>query len=115
MDLGTIKQNMGQYRNPQQFENDVRLVFANARNYNPEGTDVRKMANSVEEKFSEKWNRTIVPKLTEEHRISIEEERSLRQSKAGLLAMKTEGDIDHICGQLLERLEVVSIVVICVC
>lgn len=106
MDLGTIKQKMNSYRSPHQFEDDVRLVFSNARSYNPEGTDVRRMADAVEEKFSEKWTRNILPKLNEEQRICMEEERTLRQSKASLLVMKTEGDIDYICGQLLERLEV---------
>ncbi|GMH34184.1 hypothetical protein BSKO_02018 [Bryopsis sp. KO-2023] len=105
MDLGTIKAKMSTYRNPYEFESDVRLVFSNARAYNPEGTDVRKMADAVEEKFVEKWNKNIVAKLNDEQRACAEEERSLRQSKAGLMVMKTEGDIDHNCGLLLGRLE----------
>eukprot|EP00735_Rhodelphis_limneticus_P010598 TRINITY_DN3383_c0_g1::TRINITY_DN3383_c0_g1_i1::g.30966::m.30966 TRINITY_DN3383_c0_g1::TRINITY_DN3383_c0_g1_i1::g.30966 ORF type:complete len:400 (+),score=50.60,sp/Q9Y7N0/BDF1_SCHPO/33.33/1e-36,sp/Q9Y7N0/BDF1_SCHPO/39.60/2e-19,sp/Q9Y7N0/BDF1_SCHPO/29.89/3e-16,Bromodomain/PF00439.20/1.8e-24,Bromodomain/PF00439.20/1.7e-20 TRINITY_DN3383_c0_g1_i1:45-1202(+) len=53
MDLGTVKARLDQneYDNPQQFVNDVRLVFRNAYTYNPEGSQVRAMAEALSKTF----------------------------------------------------------------
>jgi len=50
MDFATIKAKVdsGAYQGPQQFYDDVKLVFANARQFNPPGSDVNLMASGVE-------------------------------------------------------------------
>lgn len=53
MDLGTIRANLQRsaYSNGSAFVNDVRLVFTNATTYNPSGSDVHIMAQTVSEEF----------------------------------------------------------------
>jgi hypothetical protein len=67
MDLGTIKKKMesSEYSNVREIYADVRLVFKNAMRYNEEKEDVYVMAESLLEKFEEKWL-LIMPKLVEE-------------------------------------------------
>ena len=50
MDFATIKANMegGVYKEAQQFYDGMKLVFNNARRYNPPGSDVNLMASGVE-------------------------------------------------------------------
>ncbi len=50
MDFATIKANVegGVYKEPQQFYDGMKLVFNNARRYNPPGSDVSLMASGVE-------------------------------------------------------------------
>lgn len=50
MDFATIKAKVdsGAYKGPQHFFDDMKLVFSNARRYNPPGSDVNLMANGVE-------------------------------------------------------------------
>ena len=49
MDFGTVKARMdsGAYVQPGQFNTDMRLVFGNARKYNPPGSDVYHMAGTL--------------------------------------------------------------------
>ncbi|EKX45141.1 hypothetical protein GUITHDRAFT_108789 [Guillardia theta CCMP2712] len=58
MDLGTVKSNLekGVLANPQQFKDDVLLVFRNAMTYNPEGHDVHVMAKTLKVLFEGKWS-----------------------------------------------------------
>lgn len=57
MDLGTIKKKLdgGDYLLPNEFAADVRLTFANAMKYNPQGHDVYIMADSLRQIFEDKW------------------------------------------------------------
>ncbi|KQJ94249.1 transcription factor GTE4 [Brachypodium distachyon] len=57
MDLGTIKAQLtrGQYRNPKEFADDVRLTFHNAMTYNPKGQDVHFMAEQLLGIFEAQW------------------------------------------------------------
>lgn len=50
MDFATIKAKVDSaaYKSPQDFFNDMKLVFTNARRFNPPGSDVNLMANGVE-------------------------------------------------------------------
>jgi hypothetical protein len=50
MDLQTIKQkiDMGKYSDKQEFENDVKLIFSNAKTYNQPNTVYYKYAEEVE-------------------------------------------------------------------
>ncbi|CAF2095522.1 BnaA05g08990D [Brassica napus] len=82
MDLGTIRTKMegSEYSNVREIYADVRLVFKNAMRYNEEKHDVYVMAESLLEKFEEKWL-TIMPKLVEEEKKQAEEEAQDRASK----------------------------------
>ncbi|KAL1194747.1 Transcription factor GTE1 [Cardamine amara subsp. amara] len=82
MDLGTIKKKLegSEYSNVREIYADVRLVFKNAMKYNEEKEDVYVMAESLLEKFEEKWL-TIMPKLVEEEKKQAEEEAEERASK----------------------------------
>lgn len=53
MDLGTIRSNLQRaaYSNGSAFVSDMRLVFRNATTYNPPGSDVHIMANTLLEEF----------------------------------------------------------------
>ena len=68
MDLGTIKQGLeagGVYAHPDQVATHIRLVFANARRYNPPGSDVHIMACTLAEAFEGRWAATVAPKLAD--------------------------------------------------
>eukprot|EP01125_Pyxidicula_operculata_P022016 TRINITY_DN883_c0_g1_i4.p1 TRINITY_DN883_c0_g1~~TRINITY_DN883_c0_g1_i4.p1 ORF type:complete len:911 (-),score=304.98 TRINITY_DN883_c0_g1_i4:1534-4266(-) len=55
MDLGTIKDSLfaGMYTSVKDFAEDVRLVFDNAKLYNPVGTDVHYMADELSKIFED--------------------------------------------------------------
>ena len=64
MDLGTINARLrgSKYSSPQEFHEDVQLVWSNAMTYNPPGTDVHVMAvemkkvfDDIYSKASQKW------------------------------------------------------------
>lgn len=57
MDLGTVKKKLlsGQYLDPLGFAADVRLTFANAMTYNPQGNDVHFMAKTLGKFFEIRW------------------------------------------------------------
>ncbi|XP_056845973.1 transcription factor GTE1 isoform X1 [Raphanus sativus] len=82
MDLGTIRTKMegSEYSNVREIYADVRLVFKNAMRYNEEKDDVYVMAESLLEKFEEKWL-TIMPRLVEEEKKQAEEEAQDRASR----------------------------------
>ncbi|XP_023639941.1 transcription factor GTE1 [Capsella rubella] len=82
MDLGTIKKKMdgSEYSNVREIYADVRLVFKNAMKYNEAKEDVYVMAESLLQKFEEKWIQ-IMPKLVEEEKKQAEEEAEEYASK----------------------------------
>ncbi|KAG7638517.1 Bromodomain-like superfamily [Arabidopsis thaliana x Arabidopsis arenosa] len=82
MDLGTIKKKMesSEYSNVREIYADVRLVFKNAMRYNEEKEDVYVMAESLLEKFEEKWL-LIMPKLVEEEKKQVDEEAEQHANK----------------------------------
>jgi len=59
MDLGTVKQKMDsrEYRSPQEFAEDVRLIFTNCYRYNPPESDVVMMAKKLQDVFEMKYAR----------------------------------------------------------
>ncbi|KAI7901743.1 Bromodomain-containing protein [Cokeromyces recurvatus] len=91
MDLSTIerKLNEGDYEDPKQFEQDIRLMFNNCYTYNPPNLPVYKMGRELEKVFDEKWTQrpsTPVPTpMTEEafEDIQEEEEEEGRRRRTG--------------------------------
>ncbi|CAN5952110.1 unnamed protein product [Sphagnum jensenii] len=76
MDLGTVRDRLakGLYSSLNSFADDVRLTFANAMTYNPQGHDVYVMAQVLAGLFNDRW-KDIVKKLEEEKlKIKVEEE-----------------------------------------
>uniref|UniRef100_A0A7N1A5L6 Uncharacterized protein n=1 Tax=Kalanchoe fedtschenkoi TaxID=63787 RepID=A0A7N1A5L6_KALFE len=65
MDLGTVKRRLtsGEYSNLVNFANDVRLTFSNAMTYNPRGSDVHIMAETLSKIFESRWKQ-IAKKLS---------------------------------------------------
>ncbi|CAH1119082.1 unnamed protein product [Phaedon cochleariae] len=57
MDFGTVKQKMDnrEYRTPQDFAGDVRLIFTNCYKYNPSDHDVVAMARKLQDVFEVKF------------------------------------------------------------
>lgn len=57
MDFGTVKQKMDnrEYRTPQDFASDVRLIFSNCYKYNPSDHDVVAMARKLQDVFEVKY------------------------------------------------------------
>lgn len=57
MDLSTIERKLteGDYHEPEQFEQDIRLMFNNCYLYNPPTLPVHKMGRELEKVFDEKW------------------------------------------------------------
>ncbi|XP_010504975.1 PREDICTED: transcription factor GTE1-like isoform X2 [Camelina sativa] len=82
MDLGTIKKKMegSDYSNVREIYADVRLVFKNAMKYNEAKEDVYVMAQSLLQKFEEKWIH-IMPKLVEEEKKQADEEAAEHANK----------------------------------
>ena len=69
MDLSTIRKKLdtGMYTRPEQFEADVRLVFANCYAYNPPESDITKMAHELESVFDQKMAQKPAPKPQSAH------------------------------------------------
>mmetsp|Transcript_141 Transcript_141/g.288 ORF Transcript_141/g.288 Transcript_141/m.288 type:complete len:247 (-) Transcript_141:126-866(-) len=94
MDLGTVKSKLeaGSYDHPDQWEREMRLIFKNAKRYNPPGTDVHIMAEQVEEVFERKWaeaKQTVLQKYEEEQHMGAAAEAAPRA------AAKTGKDKDR--------------------
>ncbi|XP_022865042.1 transcription factor GTE10-like, partial [Olea europaea var. sylvestris] len=70
MDLGTIKRKLlrGQYQCPVSFAADVRLTFNNAMTYNPRGSDVYLMAETMNNFFEMRWKpiEKKIPRIVDE-------------------------------------------------
>lgn len=106
MDFGTIKNKIEQYKHPREFEKDVRLVFENAKKYNAPETEVREMARILEQKFEEKWNKSVLPKLEELKTFEADEHLELKQCKADSVIREAESRVHECCKLLLKRLQV---------
>ncbi len=73
----------GAYGAPAGFAADVRRVFENARAYNKPGSDVHVMANTLQERFEERFAREVVPRVAEEAAVAAAEEAAARRRAAG--------------------------------
>lgn len=87
IDFGAIKRKLesGQYPNPEAFLKDMRLVFDNACAYNKPGVDVYVMATTLREKFEEKVNSTIKPRIIEASLHAEADVLAARQRNAGIV------------------------------
>ncbi|CAF0784933.1 unnamed protein product, partial [Didymodactylos carnosus] len=59
MDLGTVKKKLEnrEYATPDEFANDVRLIFSNCYTYNGPNTDVVQMCKKVQQLFESKYEK----------------------------------------------------------
>ncbi|KAF3683880.1 putative DNA-directed RNA polymerase I subunit RPA2-like isoform X1 [Capsicum annuum] len=117
MDFSTIKNQMeamdgAGYKHVREICADVRLVFKNAMKYNDEQSDVHLMANTLLEKFEEKWLQ-LLPKVNEEVNhyfgqfASLEKRREEEEAEAQL-SMQLALEAAHakmardLCNELYE-------------
>lgn len=116
MDFGTIKRRIdagcagggaGGYRHPDEFLADVRLVFDNARLYNKPGSDVHVMANTLQERFEERYAQAVSPKVAEEAAISRmqHEEAARRHLEA---SGRSTDALEQHCAVLIKYIDEVS-------
>lgn len=107
MDFGTIKKNLdtGRYRHPEQFVEDVRLVFNNARMYNKPGSDVHVMAKTLQEKFEDRYAASIVPRIVEETKRKDAEKLECRRRMAERAALGGREQADGECAALIQSID----------
>lgn len=74
----------GGYKDAKEFWADMMLVFANARKYNPPGSDVYVMANTLQEETQKLYHRIVEPKLAEVVALRSTAEAALRRQKLEL-------------------------------
>ncbi|CAM6005454.1 unnamed protein product [Sphagnum balticum] len=76
MDLGTVRDRLatGLYSSPNSFVEDVRLTFANAMTYNPQGHDVCVMAQVLAGLFNDRWKDIVKKPEEEKLKIKVEDE-----------------------------------------
>lgn len=118
MDFGTIKRRIdagcasggaggGGYRHPDEFLADVRLVFDNARLYNKPGSDVHVMANTLQERFEERYAQAVSPKVAEEAAISGMEHEAAARRHLEASGRSTDALEQH-CTVLIKYIDEVS-------
>jgi hypothetical protein len=88
VDFGTIRRRLdgGGYSAADEFLADVRRVFDNARAYNKPGSDVFVMANTLQEKFEDRFAAVVARRVAEEAGIAAREEDAARRRHAGVAA-----------------------------
>ncbi|KAM3222441.1 transcription factor GTE6 isoform X2 [Capsicum chacoense] len=106
MDFSTIKNQMeamdgAGYKHVREICADVRLVFKNAMKYNDEQSDVHLMANTLLEKFEEKWLQ-LLPKVNEEEKRREEEEAEAQLSMQLALEAAHAKMARDLCNELYE-------------
>lgn len=91
MDLGTVKLKMErrEYRTPDEFANDVRLVFTNCYKYNPADHEVVKMARRLQDVFEAKMAR--MPDEPEPTAVSDQMSPDASDSEPTTAARPTQG------------------------
>ncbi|KAI5120798.1 hypothetical protein M0805_002425 [Coniferiporia weirii] len=74
MDFGTMKSRLDKnaYTSMEEFANDVDLIFANCRQFNPPTTDPTLCADVVEKAFKKEWAKV------KEKKLSFQEKRNLQ-------------------------------------
>lgn len=107
MDFGTIKRKLdgGIYKHPEQFVEDVRLVFNNARTYNKPGSDVHVMASTLQEKFEDRYAASIVPRLVEEVKRTDADMMECRRGIAEKAALGGRERADGECAGLIQAID----------
>jgi hypothetical protein len=83
MDLGTIERKLlaGVYGSADAFVADMRLVFDNAKTYNPPDHDVHKMAVQLETFFDSKYSQIMARELPPEEKPAAKREREKDNAK----------------------------------
>lgn len=78
MDLGTITSKLDKrlYNTPYEFREDMRLVWSNCFIYNREGTKVRKLGQTAQERWERRWQESLVETLWQDEQAyqKLEEE-----------------------------------------
>lgn len=69
MDMGTVLQKLkeNKYRDPFEFAEDMRLIWANCRTYNQVGSAVRTMGDKLSENWEKRWKQCGVEEKWKEY------------------------------------------------
>lgn len=107
MDLGTIRKRIesSHYAHPEEFLSDARLVFDNARAYNKPGSDVYVMANTLQEKFQDKYNSSVLPRIHDAELIASSTAEAARKRYATAAAGLGRQATDQQAHKLLRRMD----------
>ncbi|KAI3426052.1 hypothetical protein D9Q98_008020 [Chlorella vulgaris] len=110
MDFGTVKRRLdcGAYRHPDEFLSDVRLVFDNARSYNKPGSDVHVMANTLQERFEEKYAAGVAPRVAEEAALSRFQADEARRRHVEASAKHSGDALEQHCAVLVKYIDEVQ-------
>eukprot|EP00884_Botryococcus_braunii_P008902 jgi/Botrbrau1/18012/Bobra.0062s0005.1 len=93
MDFGTIQKRLEhkpekgivrQYKDPQEFVADMRLIFENCRVYNAPGHAVRKMGDSISEVWEKKWKTSGIAEKWEQELKRLDGEEFYDDGKSNL-------------------------------
>lgn len=101
MDLGTIKTQLasGNYETIDDFALDMRLVFKNAKTYNPAGSDVVVMAQTLEDLFERRFS-PIARAREETYDYEAEGKEESNEFEAGDPAVNVEEKLNRLTTQL---------------
>ncbi|KAK9845917.1 hypothetical protein WJX81_005888 [Elliptochloris bilobata] len=80
MDFKTVAERAEarQYADPAAMQADVRQVFRNCELYNPPGSDIRFLAQGLEDRFEERWAQQVALRLAEAEAAACTEEEAMR-------------------------------------
>lgn len=107
MDLGTVKTRVegGYYTHPDDLAADIRLVFENARTFNPPTSDVHIMAATLSEAFEGRWQASVQPKIAEAAAACAAEAKKAGQRAAEAERQRVVEGAENKCRELERHLE----------
>ncbi|CAI7788204.1 unnamed protein product, partial [Closterium sp. NIES-54] len=88
------------YSHVTEVAGDVRLVFANAMKYNGPGSEVYLMAQALSDRFEEKWQAVMLPRIQEEEKRRRTEEEQLQVFESRVKAEAEEAAMDGRARQI---------------
>jgi len=99
MDIGTIEKYLTSYlySSPDEFADDMRLVFSNARRYNLEGSDIHQMSIDLEAYFESRWADMLKTRGTKRTGDALQEDASGEAQQAEPAA------VDHDPAQMVSE------------
>lgn len=114
MDLGTVKQKMDnrEYKSPEEFAGDVRLIFTNCYKYNPPDHEVVAMARKLQDVFEMRYAKmpdepppSEPQPVSQADRVDSESSSSSRSSSSASSSSSESEDTDEERERKLQQLQ----------
>ncbi|XP_049516684.1 bromodomain-containing protein 3 isoform X2 [Dermacentor silvarum] len=114
MDLGTVKQKMDnrEYKSPEEFAGDVRLIFTNCYKYNPPDHEVVAMARKLQDVFEMRYAKmpdepppSEPQPVSQADRVDSESSSSSRSSSSASSSSSDSEDSDEERERKLQQLQ----------